>query len=89
MDCSTWRSEGISRGPFVESGTAALEEDCDILIPAAMEGVIHQGNAAKIRAPLIVEAANGPITFASDEIPSSHGKVVLPDMNANAGGVTV
>jgi glutamate dehydrogenase (NAD(P)+) len=74
---------------FVEDGTAVLEKDCDILIPAAMEGVIHLDNAARIRAPLIIEAANGPITFGADEILRKKGTLIIPDMYANAGGVTV
>ncbi|WP_240602321.1 Glu/Leu/Phe/Val family dehydrogenase [Paracoccus endophyticus] len=74
---------------FEPDGTRALELDCDILIPAALEAVIHEGNAARIRAPLIVEAANGPITAEGDAILREAGKVIVPDMYANAGGVTV
>ncbi|MCX7669378.1 MAG: glutamate dehydrogenase, partial [Anaerolineae bacterium] len=80
---------GYPHGSFVAEGAALLEADCDILIPAAMEGVIHKGNADRIRAPLIIEAANGPITFAADEILRKKGTVIVPDMYANAGGVTV
>ncbi|HEX9857618.1 MAG TPA: Glu/Leu/Phe/Val dehydrogenase [Paracoccaceae bacterium] len=81
--------KGYPAGSFEENGAAMLEADCDILIPAAMEGVIHMGNAANIRAPLIIEAANGPITFGADEILRKKGAVIIPDMYANAGGVTV
>jgi glutamate dehydrogenase (NAD(P)+) len=70
-------------------GAAVLEDECDFLIPAALEGVIHLGNAARIKAPLIIEAANGPITFGADEILRKKGCVIIPDMFANAGGVTV
>ena len=81
--------KGFPGAAYVEEGAKVLEKACDILIPAAMEGVIHQGNAARISAPLIVEAANGPITFGADEILRQKGVVIIPDMYANAGGVTV
>ena len=80
---------GFAGADFVAEGAAVLEKDCDILIPAALEGVIHLGNADRIRAPLIVEAANGPVTFGADEILRGKGTVIIPDMYANAGGVTV
>lgn len=81
--------KGFAGAQFVEDGAPVLEQECDILIPAAMEGVIHQGNAARINAPLIIEAANGPLTFGADEILRQKGTVIIPDMYANAGGVTV
>jgi glutamate dehydrogenase (NAD(P)+) len=80
---------GYPGARHVTDGAAVLEDDCDILIPAALEGVIHKGNAARIKAPLIVEAANGPVTFGADEILRQKGVVIVPDMYANAGGVTV
>jgi glutamate dehydrogenase (NAD(P)+) len=80
---------GYPGATHVADGSALLEADCDILIPAAMEGVINLGNAARIKAPLIVEAANGPVTFGADEILRQKGVVIVPDMYANAGGVTV
>lgn len=81
--------KGYPSASFVEDGTPLLEAACDILIPAALEGVIHRDNAARIQAPLIVEAANGPVTFGADEILREKGVVIIPDMYANAGGVTV
>jgi glutamate dehydrogenase (NAD(P)+) len=80
---------GYPNATHVADGGAVLEEPCDLLIPAAMEGVINLGNADRIKAPLIIEAANGPITFGADEILRRKGCVIIPDMYANAGGVTV
>ncbi len=76
-------------GTYHEDGGKILEYDCDILIPAALEGVINMGNADRIKARFIVEAANGPITAGGDEILRRNGAVIMPDMFANAGGVTV
>ncbi|MBI2081037.1 MAG: Glu/Leu/Phe/Val dehydrogenase [candidate division NC10 bacterium] len=61
----------------------------DILIPAALEGAIHEGNAAAVRAKLVVEGANGPTTAGADRILEQKGIRVIPDILANAGGVTV
>ncbi len=73
---------------FEKSGDA-LEMECDILIPAALENVIDGDNAPRIKAKLIGEAANGPLTPEADEIFAQKGIVVIPDMYLNAGGVTV
>ncbi|MDL2403754.1 Glu/Leu/Phe/Val family dehydrogenase [Rhizobium mayense] len=66
-----------------------LTTPCDILIPAAMESVITRRNAHLIRASLIAEAANGPISFEAEDILYSKGTVILPDLFVNAGGVIV
>ena len=81
--------KGYPDAKMIEDGAKLLEEACDILIPAALEGVINLGNAKNIKAPLIIEAANGPVTAGADEILREKGTVIIPDMYANAGGVTV
>ena len=69
--------------------TDALEMECDILIPAALENVIDGENAPSVKAKLIGEAANGPLTPEADEVFAKKGIIVVPDMYLNAGGVTV
>jgi len=64
-----------------------LEMQCDVLIPAALGGVINDGNVAKIKAEFIIEGANQPITFAADQELRAQGVVIVPDILANSGGV--
>ena len=81
--------KGFAGGDYHENGLAMLEQECDILIPAAVESVINADNADRIKTKLIIEAANGPVTADADAILRSKGIVIIPDMYANAGGVTV
>jgi len=81
--------KGFAGATYVENGDAVLEMECDILLPAALEAQITVENAPRIKAPLIAEAANGPLTFGGDEILRKRGVVRIPDIYLNAGGVTV
>ncbi|MBC8870727.1 MAG: Glu/Leu/Phe/Val dehydrogenase [Planctomycetes bacterium] len=80
--CSTVHADSITNEEL-------LELDVDILIPAALENQITAANANRIQAPIIVEVANGPTTSDADQILNQQGKLVVPDILANAGGVTV
>jgi glutamate dehydrogenase (NAD(P)+) len=73
----------------IENSADALEMECDILIPAALENVIDANNAPSIKAKIIGEAANGPLTPEADDVFAKKGVLVIPDMYLNAGGVTV
>jgi len=81
--------QGFRELTFVEDGKKMLETDCDILIPAALEAQIDESNAHNIKARLIVEAANGPITYAANHILHERAVIILPDAYVNAGGVIV
>jgi len=76
-------------GTFAKPNLEEIECACDILIPAATEGVINIKNAHKIKAKMIIEAANGPVTAMADSILRDNGVFIIPDLYANAGGVTV
>ncbi len=76
-------------GAEVMAPDAFWDVPCDILIPAALEGQIHELNAGRIQARMVIEGANGPTTPQADDILHERGVLVLPDVIANAGGVTV
>lgn len=71
------------------AGEQLLYEDCDVLVPAALGGVITRENAGDIRAKIVVEAANGPTTPEANDLLEKRGVIIVPDIYANAGGVTV
>ena len=82
------RLDGYTKATHLKNNEQ-LELDCEVLVPAATENQIHSKNADKIKAKLIVEGANGPTTVLADQILEKRGIVVVPDILANAGGVTV
>lgn len=81
--------KGYPKGKVIADSASALELDCDILIPAALEKQITDKNAARIKARIIAEAANGPVTPAAEQILLKKGVMIIPDIYINAGGVTV
>ncbi|HWI40046.1 MAG TPA: Glu/Leu/Phe/Val dehydrogenase [Verrucomicrobiae bacterium] len=85
------RTGSIEGFPGAEpiSNAELLQLECDILVPAALENVIHRGNAERVRARIVAEGANGPVTPVADEILRDRGVFIIPDILANAGGVTV
>jgi glutamate dehydrogenase (NAD(P)+) len=82
------RLDGYTKAQHLK-GTEQLEIDCDVLVPAATENQITSKNADRIKAKLIVEGANGPTTVLADQVLDKRGVMVVPDILANAGGVTV
>jgi len=92
-DVMKWKAEnkGLTKYPKAKiiKTDAALEIECDILIPAALENVITAENAPRIKCKIIAEGANGPLTPEAEEILTKKGVLVVPDMYLNAGGVTV
>ncbi|MFL2937732.1 MAG: Glu/Leu/Phe/Val family dehydrogenase [Opitutales bacterium] len=81
--------EGFPESTFFKEGANILEHPCDILIPAAMEGVVTHENAPRLQCKVLAEAANGPVTYEADQILNEMGILIIPDAYLNAGGVTV
>lgn len=85
----TGRISGFDRTETLGNNSSVLESECDILVPAALENQLNEGNAHKIKAKIIGEAANGPTTSAAHDIMKERGALIIPDNYLNAGGVTV
>ncbi|MBP2227852.1 Glu/Leu/Phe/Val family dehydrogenase [Azospirillum agricola] len=89
------KARGGSVTAFAGGGVRVVDADamlaipCEVLVPAALEDQIHAGNAGSIKARIVLELANGPVTPEADRILEGKGAIVLPDILANAGGVTV
>lgn len=81
--------EGFPDSEFEANGAKILTHPCDILIPAAMEGVITDENAEELQCKVVAEAANGPVTYEADQILNKRNIFIIPDAYLNAGGVTV
>ena len=93
-EVATYRAEygslkNFPGATYIANGKSLLEAECDVLIPAAIEGQITLENARRIKAPVIAEAANGPVTYMADDVLREAGKTIIPDAYLNAGGVTV
>ena len=93
-DVMAYRAEhgtvvGFPGSEHLGDASAVLEVDCDVLVPAALEGQITKANVARVQAKIIAEGANGPVDADADAVLRERGVLVLPDIYANAGGVTV
>ena len=88
-----WTARNVWVSSFPEAdpidGDQLFEVDCEVLVPAAVQEVIHSENAADITAAVVLEGANSPTTMDGDRILQEKGVLVIPDILANAGGVTV
>ncbi len=80
---------GFAGATDLPDPSAALELDCDILVPAALQNQVRADNAARIAAPIIAEAANSPVTPEAEAVLQQRGVLIIPDLYLNAGGVTV